>query len=466
MVTWSASEEILTPQLVALRVTGLLGQFDHAFDFPSDASFIIIHGPNGIGKTKLLELITATFRGDLAKVAATPFKILELSFADETELVIVNERRNRNPSDSDDESEDSNKHALTLKLARSDDKHTHIVANAHTIGHTPSLARYIERELPLVRVGPRIWRDPQYDDIISTAEVIERYTDLLPDPLREWKLPKVFRDFFGSLHVHLIETQRLLSQIPINHRPQRDYDRQVSRETVLEFSSDLVRRLREVLAINSRTSQEKDRSFPRRILLPNHPGLNVTDDVIRERYAGQSDLRSKLAEIAVLDTSADLPLPNRQLEDWERRVLWTYLEDTDEKLATFQDLLGRVRLLRDIVNSRFLYKELTIDREKGFKFITNLGQEVGADRLSSGEQHELVLVYDLLFNGTNRLVLIDEPEISLHVAWQQRFIEDIERISQVANSRFIVATHSPQIIHKWWDQTVRLSATDELASDL
>jgi len=39
--------------------------------------------------------------------------------------------------------------------------------------------------------------------------------------------------------------------------------------------------------------------------------------------------------------------------------------------------------------------------------------------LSSGEQQEVVMLYELLFcvqPGT--LVLIDEPELSLHVVWQ------------------------------------------------
>jgi predicted ATP-binding protein involved in virulence len=68
-----------------------------------------------------------------------------------------------------------------------------------------------------------------------------------------------------------------------------------------------------------------------------------------------------------------------------------------------------------------------------------------------------VLTYDLLFNvKPNSLVLIDEPEISLHVTWQKEFLNDIVRIAAINSSRFIVATHSPQIINKFWSQTVGL----------
>ncbi len=43
--------------------------------------------------------------------------------------------------------------------------------------------------------------------------------------------------------------------------------------------------------------------------------------------------------------------------------------------------------------------------------------------------------------------MIDEPELSLHVTWQHKFLNDIERISKLADLDFLIATHSPSIIH-------------------
>ena len=139
-------------------------------------------------------------------------------------------------------------------------------------------------------------------------------------------------------------------------------------------------------------------------------------------------------------------------------VLWTYLADTDSKLGTFQDLLGRTNLFLDIVNRRFINKTITADAEKGIKVITDsTGDTLEPSDLSSGEQHELVLFYDLLFNTSpGTLVLIEEPEISLHVAWQQAFLGDIEAVTRLVPVRFVIATHSPQIIHKSWSRTVML----------
>src|SRR5689334_14031102 len=75
-----------TPALITIEVTGLLGQFDHTVKFPADQEFIILHGPNGVGKTKLLELISAVFSADISKLAGLPFGHAKFIFSDGTIL--------------------------------------------------------------------------------------------------------------------------------------------------------------------------------------------------------------------------------------------------------------------------------------------------------------------------------------------------------------------------------------------
>jgi len=48
------------------------------------------------------------------------------------------------------------------------------------------------------------------------------------------------------------------------------------------------------------------------------------------------------------------------------------------------------------------------------------------------------------------ILLIDEPEISLHVIWQEEFMADLEEIAKVRKQQMIIATHSPQIIGNRW----------------
>ncbi len=83
------------------------------------------------------------------------------------------------------------------------------------------------------------------------------------------------------------------------------------------------------------------------------------------------------------------------------------------------------------------------------------------DKLASGEQHELVLHYKLLFKTMpGSLILIDEPEISLHIIWQEELLGDLEEIAKLTGVRILMATHSPQIISDRWDLTVELAGED------
>jgi len=84
--------------------------------------------------------------------------------------------------------------------------------------------------------------------------------------------------------------------------------------------------------------------------------------------------------------------------------------------------------------------------------ITKNNERLNPRLLSSGEQHEIILLYDLIFNTSdNTLVLIDEPEISLHIDWQMSFLSDLESISRLSFPQFLIATHSPSIIGNRFD---------------
>tara|TARA_R110001583_G_scaffold61489_1_gene181623 strand:- start:1220 stop:2623 length:1404 start_codon:yes stop_codon:yes gene_type:complete len=67
--------------------------------------------------------------------------------------------------------------------------------------------------------------------------------------------------------------------------------------------------------------------------------------------------------------------------------------------------------------------------------------------LSSGEIQMIVILTHLHFNPeveNANIFIIDEPELSLHVQWQEKFIDEI--ITASTNIQFILATHSPSII--------------------
>ena len=139
---------------------------------------------------------------------------------------------------------------------------------------------------------------------------------------------------------------------------------------------------------------------------------------------------------------------------WRPFTRKTNVKDSWEKLRKYDSIYNKVSILKDIINIRFNHKKLYIDSKRGFVFLptNNPVEEIPVEKLSSGEQNELVLFYELLFKCDSKdLILIDEPEISLHLTWLQAMIGDLKRISKENGASLLIATHSPDFVGDNYD---------------
>ncbi len=120
----------------------------------------------------------------------------------------------------------------------------------------------------------------------------------------------------------------------------------------------------------------------------------------------------------------------------------------------------RIACLRDIIiRSEFANKHLEIDKRYGFRFVADdeLHTILFLDQLSSGEKQILIQVFELLFRAeSDTLIMIDEPELSLHMMWQMNYLKNLSQIAQLRAFQCIVATHSPQIFNSLWSKSVDL----------
>ena len=74
-------------------------------------------------------------------------------------------------------------------------------------------------------------------------------------------------------------------------------------------------------------------------------------------------------------------------------------------------------------------------------------------QLSSGEKQMLAILLTVLVeNREHYALLMDEPEISLHIDWQQRLIDLIRQLNP--NAQIILSTHSPALIMDGWMSNV------------
>ena len=70
-------------------------------------------------------------------------------------------------------------------------------------------------------------------------------------------------------------------------------------------------------------------------------------------------------------------------------------------------------------------------------------KQIPLGSLSSGEKQLLQVLLEVLATGDST-AMIDEPELSLHVDWQQRLIASMRRINPGA--QLLLATHSPEVM--------------------
>jgi predicted ATPase len=149
--------------------------------------------------------------------------------------------------------------------------------------------------------------------------------------------------------------------------------------------------------------------------------------------------------------------------NWENNP-WEHLDAILNEIDKFT-LIGH---LSKIIEKRMGGKKFVVD-SGGELFISDNGRRIGVEQLSSGERHLLLMfLYLILEVEANTLILIDEPEISLHISWQRKFIDDLldtfgrRDIIDGGNSdgvlpfRAIIATHSPSIIANHLNNSIEL----------
>jgi len=90
-------------------------------------------------------------------------------------------------------------------------------------------------------------------------------------------------------------------------------------------------------------------------------------------------------------------------------------------------------------------------------FKNNNGVEFDIEALSTGEKTLLSKVLYLYFKDyKEKVILIDEPELSLHPSWQNRVLKIYENFAKISDCQIIIATHSPHIIGSAKNEYLRI----------
>ncbi|EFM9370427.1 ATP-binding protein, partial [Escherichia coli] len=150
------------------------------------------------------------------------------------------------------------------------------------------------------------------------------------------------------------------------------------------------------------------------------------------------------------------------------------LKTSDEQLMSkLESLVDRV-FLKEIKNNswggglfsainEFLKKtkrSVTRD-EKGFiAFKLNNGSIIKWYNFSRGEKTLLVLLLSVFLNKDKDVIFIlDEPDLSLHIEWQELLLPNLSRLAP--ERQFILSTHSPALVGNIEEQYLNIAAITE-----
>lgn len=308
---------------------------------------------------------------------------------------------------------------------------------------------------PYIRqIDENQWVDRRTGFRITLDEIIDDYPEILSRHNSK-KIGKIIEisKFSG---VYIIREQRLIKKVSYKRKNIRYYEEDEIKEnlsnTIEEYAKELSVEMKETLAQASKIGQELDSTFPRRLF---DEQKQISEENFNERYSTVKEKQKLLSIYGLSSVDED---NHTSFKEENAKPLLVYLDDTEEKLKVFDEISEKIKIFSSILNKRkFIFKKLEISPDFGFKFTTEDGNTLSLTDLSSGEQQEVVLLYELLFRvKPDSLVLIDEPEISLHVAWQKEVLNDLLEIIKIKNIKVITATHSPQIIGNHWDLVVDL----------
>jgi predicted ATP-binding protein involved in virulence len=130
-----------------------------------------------------------------------------------------------------------------------------------------------------------------------------------------------------------------------------------------------------------------------------------------------------------------------------------------EKDVKSSDAYLQVQILMETIFNGFAMKiEFNmIDKDRNIFFKNRNNEKIAISELSTGEQELITKAFSLYLDDIkDSVILIDEPESSLHPNWQNRILKIYEDFAIKNNNQIIIATHSPHIIASAKKESLKL----------
>lgn len=142
------------------------------------------------------------------------------------------------------------------------------------------------------------------------------------------------------------------------------------------------------------------------------------------------------------------------------------IKDNNEDLTIKQANQKAVNEIHSIFDGLVLktkFKGISKDMARDILFENDVTDDIKLDELSTGEQQLFIRALSLkMMCLRESIILIDEPEISLHPNWQNNILRVYQNIAKDGNNQLIIATHSPQIISSTRNESLRVLVKNDV----
>lgn len=440
--------EELTMKIKGITILRLYGKINYDLNFNDDITFL--YGDNGCGKTTILNIITYIITG----------RIYELFQYDFEKIVLKYSSSNTNKTD-----------IIAVTQLDEDILKVELGKESQIIEHRRF--EYIDRTL-----GER--------------EDIERFY------LGEYSLLDKIKSTFNYIYLPLNRSGNIVNDFSTNTRSRRmAQSRMATHSSKYDNSFDFTLADVEALVkssyskmnfllnrINEQFSDDILKSFLDVENMSNYGQIiaymnSLNEDEIHQI---QSDYTAVLETIGKWDSETETKINSffKSLGDDIRRVkglptegvpvelvfklseltkitnIISKAEKTEQRKKRFKQPIEMfINTVNLFISSNERRKEITVDSD-GI-FLKSANQKIDIYHLSSGEKQIVTFFAYLIFGletTSQSIFIVDEPELSLHLNWQRKFVDAIMSINQ--NMQLIFATHAPEMIGKHRDKAIKL----------
>ena len=182
-------------------------------------------------------------------------------------------------------------------------------------------------------------------------------------------------------------------------------------------------------------SFEKLKIFPKIIYVP-------TEINFQKMNAASTTLIQEYKFINIVDTNLIKDIPSYIAT----KIISEMLKNKNEKVGDIQKkVFDEINEIFETLGIEVKIEDISQDGRNIPIFTNSSGDKFDINELSSGEKQLFLRTLAIkMLNPENSIILIDEPELSLHPKWQQKIVDVYRKIGK--NNQIIIATHSPHIL--------------------